>query len=200
MRDTAEIVRRLRVALEDTQRGYEDLTGPDPTRRHAGLRNVVVFGRSVTQVAQTMRDVDRERFNAWYASYEAEMAKDSLMRFFNTLRTIILKEGAPATTTSGFIEHFDMRDVPPPPPGASSFFVGDSLGGSGWIIEQPDGTQQKFYINLPAEAGSWTFHLENPPDTHLGKSIEDDSAQGLSALYIDYLSRFVEAFESEFSK
>jgi hypothetical protein len=156
MRDSAEILRRLNVALEDTQRGYQDLTGADPTRRQVGLRNMVVFGRSVTQVAQTWRAIDRDRFDAWYAPYETEMAKDPLTVYFNTLRSIILKEGAPQVGTSFSVMYLDTADLPPAPPGAGAFFMGDPMGGSGWEIEQPDGTTEKFYVDLPPEiVTSW---------------------------------------------
>jgi len=42
----------------------------------------------------------------------------------------------------------------PQPPGATSFFIGDELGGTGWEVSQPDGSTEKYYIDLPEEIGT----------------------------------------------
>ena len=53
---------------------------------------MVVFGRSVTNVLQTLRSVDREGFDRWYLPYRKQMEDDALLRYFYRLRSIILKE------------------------------------------------------------------------------------------------------------
>jgi hypothetical protein len=103
MADTVgDILRKARDTMDTAAMGLRDLQGPDPKRRMIGLRNVVVFGRSVSYVLQTLRRIDRLRFDAWYAPYEREMRGDALMRYFHDLRNKILKEGPrkpPATCT-----------------------------------------------------------------------------------------------------
>ena len=43
----------------------------------------------------------------------------------------------------------------PQPPGATSFFIGDELGGTGWEVPQPDGSTEKvLYFDLPEEIGT----------------------------------------------
>jgi len=59
----------------------------------SGLRNLVVFGRSVTFVLQNLRhSVGREEFDAWYEPLQAKMREDELLRYLTTLGNAILKE------------------------------------------------------------------------------------------------------------
>jgi hypothetical protein len=202
-RDFAEVLANTRRALEDAQRGYNDLLAHDGQRRAAGFRNVCVFGRSVTIALQHMRGVDKGRFDAWYAPYAAEMDKDPLTRFFNTKRNEILKEALPGVAgVQGHIRNFSTRDdlMKDPPPGARAFFMGDQLGGSGWEIEMADGAVEKFYVELPPEIGRVDFAVNDAPTDHLGQPILDPSATELARLYLHYLSALVEAAEAEFSR
>jgi hypothetical protein len=50
-----------------------------------------------------------------------------------------------------------------PPPGAKAFFIGDENGGSGWVIPQPDGSDEKYYVELPPNIGITSMHLPNAP-------------------------------------
>jgi hypothetical protein len=43
--------------LETADWGLADFTGPDPRRRMPGLRNLVVFGRAMTNALQNLRSV-----------------------------------------------------------------------------------------------------------------------------------------------
>jgi hypothetical protein len=103
-RDAEDILRNAGDCFQTAAMGLEDLTGSDPKRRLIGLRNLVVFGRSITFILQTLRGVDRDRFNAWYAPFEKEMRDDALMKYFAELRNTILKEGGPQTTQAIYVE------------------------------------------------------------------------------------------------
>lgn len=203
-RDAETVLAKAKESLADAGQGLRDLMGDIPPRRRSGLRNVAVFGRSVTFVLQTLRAVDAERFDTWYEPWKAEMQKDPLLRYFVALRNTIEKEGGPDTSLSMQIEYLDTRDLQPlmdnPPPGASSFFVGDYVGGSGWEIELPDGRIEKFYVSLPEQVvAPYNLNLTDPPTEHLGQAIADTSAESLCALYVAYLSRLVDDAERHFS-
>ncbi len=89
-----------------------------------------------------------------------------------------------------------------PPPGAQGFFIGDSLGGSGWEIQLPDGSTEKFYVALPPEIAaniSTALHLPKAPGTHLGQPISDTSMHILLGLYLDYMDRLIREAETEFA-
>jgi hypothetical protein len=205
LRDAQDILRNAGECLQTAAIGLEDLTGSDPKRRLIGLRNLVVFGRSITFILQTLRRVDRDRFNGWYAPFKKEMRDDALMKYFAELRNTILKVGGPKTTQAMYVEHLDFRDLQPlmenPPPGAKRFFIGDQLGGSGWEIELPDGSIEKYYVELPiAVRMETTFHFPDPPSQHLGQGIGDTSVPSLARRYLEYLSRFVKDAEREFGR
>ncbi len=80
--------------LQTAEFGLADLESPDPKRRMAGLRNLVVFGRAVTNVLQKLRTPLGSDFENWYSGVQKELRADQLMKFFYDLRSEILKEGS----------------------------------------------------------------------------------------------------------
>jgi hypothetical protein len=173
-----------------------------PERKAAGLRNFVVFGRAVTNVLQNLRSTEKG-FDEWYRPYVDEMKVDELMSYFYKLRSLILKEGISNTMVGMHIKSLrlpdDLRRLTPPPPNAKAFFVGDHLGGSGWEVQLPDGSTEKYYVDLPVDIAECCLHLQNPPKMHLGKVIDDGSMKGLCLLYIDYLHKMVISAKEMFS-
>lgn len=170
-----------------------------------GIYNVAVFGRSVTLALQTMRSVDRDGFNKWYASFVAQMENDPLLGYFTALRNEILKEGPPAVYTKAEFRNFNTAQLAPlienPPPGAKAngWFVGDTAGGSGWFVELPDGTTAKYYVPLPDDIDfKIELHLPDAPRAHLGQRLADTSIVGLCRLYVKYLTRLVYEAEHHF--
>jgi hypothetical protein len=189
--------------LEMTRLGLSDFLGSDPKRRMLGIRNVAVFGRSVTFVLQTLRSVDANAFDSWYKPHVEVMRADPLLIYFNDLRSEILKEGGPALSADLYVEHLNTSDLESvmanPPPGAKSFFIGDSLGGSGWEVGLPDGSIEKYYVQLPAAVRmQTTLHFPDPPSEHLGAVITDTSVANLCRLYVAFLSALVNEATSEF--
>jgi hypothetical protein len=200
-----DVLDKAREMLETARQGLNDLLGEDPTRRMLGIRNVAVFGRSVTFVLQNLRSTNAEAFNRWYAPHQEVMGKDALLVYFRNLRNEILKEGGPKQTADHYIEHLNTVDLAPlmaqAPPGAKAFFVGDSLGGSGWEVELADGSTEKYYVQLPSAVKmESTLHFPDPPREHLGMLITDTSLQNLARLYIAYLSSLLDEAEAEFGK
>ncbi len=196
-----EVLTKTRETLANAQLGLNDLTGQDPTRKASGLHNVAVFGRSVTLVLQTMRKVDRERFDSWYAPFQKEMNSEPLFAYFRELRNTILKEGPPSPSTSVYVRSFSTNDLSrfPRPAGATGFFIGDQLGGSGWKVQLPDGTTAKYYVTMPEDMGIKTsWHLPDPPTEFRGSPLVEQSVEFLARVYLHYLSDLVHAAESEF--
>ena len=163
------------------------------------MHNVVMTGRTVTFVLKNMQHV-APNFQTWYKPWEDEMRQDPLLRYFKDLRNKIEKQGREGAVNNLYINFFNTsRDVPPAPPGATSFFMGDENGGSGWEVRLEDGSIQKIYIELPERMGRTWFSFEGLPDEHLGSSITDDTLENVSRLYVNYLQRLVSAAEEEFS-
>jgi len=201
MHTTADILRRAQETLRTAQHGFVDLANGAPQRKLSGLRNLVVFGRAVTNVLQNLRATESD-FDEWYIKYRDEMESDPLMKYFYNLRTKILKEGLLETSVHVHIRQFSFSDIHrfgPPPPNAKAFFIGDSIGGSGWEIQLPDGSTEKYYVELPSDIGSISLQFPEPPKYHLEQEIEDTSIEGLSKKYIEYLHAVVEAAKERFT-
>ncbi|MCD9854624.1 hypothetical protein LUD75_07890 [Epilithonimonas sp. JDS] len=118
----------------------------------AGLRNLIVFGRAVTNVLQNLKNLV-VNFEGWYNPKVEEMGKDAILKHFYQMRSEVLKEGDIKFASSVQFNNFNSMEFEKKiesirPPNAKSFFIGDELGGSGWNIENEDGTIEKFYINI----------------------------------------------------
>jgi hypothetical protein len=186
-----EVFRRVEDTLLTAQLGLEHLTGEGPSARLAGLRNVAVFGRTVTNVLQNLRSIC-PNFDDWYQPYVKEMRSNDLMRFFYKLRTEILKEGAVkvhrSVTLDGdlmaLMRHFK------PPPRTKGFFVADRNGGTGWEVDIEDSKTEKFYVQLPKEIPGLridvNIHLSQAPD-----EFQQVPAAELCKNYLAYLSCMV---------
>jgi hypothetical protein len=90
-----DVLVRAGVMLSIAREGLREMGERNPNRVTIGLFSVVVFGRSVTLALQKLRTYDEPTFNAWYAPWQEELRADPLCRFFNTLRSAILKDIEP---------------------------------------------------------------------------------------------------------
>lgn len=204
LRDQVQaIFERVDETLEIARAGARDVAGRDAARRIPGLLNVAVFGRAVTNKLQSLRSVAKD-FDEWYAPKVAEMRADPLCAFFYRLRTDGLKRTVRLPTDQRFfVKHFefpkDMARLGPPPPGAANFFMGDRTGGSGWIVRLHDGTEERFYVDLPDDIAVGEMIIIDPPKKHLGAEVQDVSAAHLCRLYVDYLTGIVREARARFT-
>jgi hypothetical protein len=200
-RSTKDILRAARDMLRTAELGLADIASDDPQRRLPGLRNLVVFARAVTNVLQNLRSTEAD-FDAWYAAYVAEMRADPLLRYFYELRSEILKEGTVKTTTSVYIESFDFgRDrnlFGTPPPNATEMFIGDRVGGAGWSVRLPDGTEEPYYVNLPKRVMDARLHLPDAPLEHRGQQLSDNTLLTLGTAYLKYLENMIDGARQRF--
>jgi hypothetical protein len=157
----------------------------------------------VTFVLQNLRNTEPE-FDKWYSEYAQEMKSDPLLTYFKELRNILEKEGNLELSTRIHLKKFvfsrDLYRFGPPPANAKSMFIGDSLGGAGWEVELPDGSIEKYYVNLPSDLGEVALHFPQGPKSHLGKEVPNESIEVLSGLYLNYLENLVKQAQQEFGK
>jgi hypothetical protein len=193
-RTTQDILRDARATLGTAELGLSDLLNGPPDRRLPGLRNLITFGRAVTNVLQNLRSTE-SGFDKWYAPFRDKMAADPLMKHFYDLRSVVLKEGVLGTMPSAHIREMYMPDflerMGPEPPGATGFFMGDQTGGSGWEVVLPDGSTEKYYVEVPEEIAVVRLRFPDPPSEHLGQPLRDQSVENLASLYMDYLRSLV---------
>jgi hypothetical protein len=201
-KEIKEILKRAEELLITAKIGLEDLISGLPEKKVAGLRNLIVFGRAVTNVLQNLRSID-PNFDDWYQEHRKEMEPDPLMKYFYKLRSEILKEGKLEFSPHVYISRLripeDIARFGPPPPNAKAFFIGDRLGGSGWEIQLPDGSIEKFYMHMPYDIGNVSLHFPNPPKSHLGINVQNKSIEELSTIFIGYISRLVNLAKEKFN-
>ena len=194
------IMERVDQTYQTVKMGYADLTGPDRSRRMTGLRNFIVFGRSLTFVLQNLRSVVPVQFEPWYAAETESMKNDPVMRYFVEARNELEKQGKLSintlTSLNSFTVDSDMRQFGPQPEGAVSFFIGDQLGGAGWQVIQPDGTFEKYYVQLP-QGVTVTQAFSNFPESKApqlaGKTLDE-----ICKLYFEKLGNLVKRAETTF--
>jgi hypothetical protein len=184
--------------MDVAEHGYKMLLSWEPTERIIGLKNVIVYGRAVTNVLQKLRSLDSS-FDTWYKKYQTEMQSDPLLRYFYRLRSEVLKEGKLVVSreiTNGHINPQLISILFPKPFNGVKFFICDKLGGSGWEIYLSDGTIGKQYVDFPDFWGKVNLRFSDAPKMHLGNSIKDNTVQSLARLYLNYLENIVrDAFQ-----
>jgi hypothetical protein len=185
---TPEILKRTCDTLEAAEIGLSVLrAATEPRQRIAGLRNVVVFGRAVTNVLQNLRSTETG-FDEWYQPYVEKMESDPISRYLYGLRTRILKEGdLPLGISLEFTgDPMAVMRRFPKPPNAKQFFIGDRIGGTGWIVELPNGEQERFYVALPPEMPGIrldvTLSFADAPQEFSGVPVGDVCSQYIALL------------------
>jgi hypothetical protein len=156
-----------------------------------GLRNVAVFGRMVTFATNNLRSC-LSGFDDWDIAAKRRHFDNTDCRYMNELRNVIEKQARTPVSMSAHIYSFRMGDQRKfeRPPGATSFFIGDRNGGSGWLVPGPDGNEVPFYVALPPEIGKVTLSL---PENG-GRSAAECAGSYVAALeaYLDDLKRFAQ--------
>lgn len=197
-----QIIQKAEDTYQTAKFGYEDLVRPDRKRRFSGLRNLVVFGRSVTFVLQNLKTpLGEDSFNKWYLPNQERMKNDILMKYFVKLRNEILKEGKLPLSVSVEAKQLNLSDLQSrlgtPPPGAVGYFIGDKTGGSGWEIELPDGSKIPYYVGAPEDMVKVTQHFSElpvPDDDELKK----EPIEHLCQRYLLELEKLIDSAREEF--
>ena len=200
-RTTRDILKEAEDTLYTAELGLSLVKGQNPKQRMAGLRNLVVFGRAVTNVLQNLRTTEGESFDKWYQSKVEEMASDQVLKYFYRLRSEILKQGSIKTSASMTLSGNPMALMQQyqAPPGAKVFFMGDNIGGCGWEVEMEPGVTERYYVdvpdNIPGLQMTINVHLLDAPQDLRGKTVVE-----LSIHYLSYLAALVKEAKMQFLK
>ncbi|AKR43620.1 hypothetical protein [Methylophilus sp. TWE2] len=200
IKDTAEqVIRRAEEILQTAQHGLDDLKSGNGSKRFSGLQNLLVFGRSVTFVIQNLRSVV-EDFDQWYNPIQEELRSDEVMKYFVELRNQILKQGRlqiAMEISSLSLSTNDLQKLGTPPPGTKGFFIGDKFGGSGWTIELPDGSEAKYYVELPRSIAEVKQVFAEVPESARA-AIEGKSVEELGEQYLAKLGEILDSCRKQF--
>ena len=171
----------------------------DGEQKMVGLRNTVVFGRSVTFALQKLRGKVEGDFDDWYDERIEVLKEDDVLSHMHDLRNKILKEGSADVDTYAHVTLNTAQLREWAPNWADSIFIGDEYGGSGWTVESADGREQKFYAEIPehidADVGL-KFSTEEGEDID---KPEVRSAEEDLAYYVKVLSQIVQDARKEFA-
>ena len=159
------------------------LLGWNPPERIIGLKNVIVYGRAVTNVLQKIRGLDSS-FDTWYKKYQTEMQSDPLLRYFYRLRSEVLKEGK--LVFSRELSNINVNSnlirilFPKPFNGVKFLYMRQNrrfwMGNIPSRMEQLEKSMLIFLI-----FGQGYLRFSDAPKEHLGESISDNSVQSLAS-------------------
>jgi hypothetical protein len=197
-----QVVARTTEMLEMAKTGLRDVLSPDPSRTRAGAMNMLTYGRSVTFTMQTIKGLDPD-FEDWWRPYQEAMAADPLMAYCNDARVAVVHKGhltSSNVTRIGMnapvnLGELQRRLMANAPPGTTGMFLGDHLGGNGWIVEGVGHVYFELPDDLDVQSG---LEFENPPVEHDGQPITDASIGHIGQLYIDKLSQVVDGFKARY--
>ena len=185
------VLKRVEDTMFTAKLGLDNVQSKDPKTRLAEIRNVVVFGRAVTNALQNLRGLVPD-FDKWYDAHRKEMESDPLAKLFYRLRSEILKEGKLNISSSVRLSGNPMLLLQryAKPPHAKSFFIGDAIGGSGWVVEMDDGSTEHYYVELPGEIPGLdldiNIHFADSPE-----QLKHLPVPEVCQLYYEYLERMV---------
>lgn len=197
-RPVSEVLRDADDGLQLVERALVEITDLPGHQRVAGVRNLPVWGRALTQTFQNLRTaVGNQKFNQWWSPWQTELKTDPDFVYLWDLRNQIEKEGTVGSL--GYvmhIDHLDTSQLGPPPPNAVGFFVGDRWGGAGWTVRKPDGTTEAFYAQLPGTVRSHLFFTG--PTTSQRRPPPKQSIDIIARRYVDLLRRIHASARKEF--
>lgn len=195
---TFHILNKVDITLQHAENGYQ-LVVLGMTSQ--GMKDLIVYGRSVTFVLQNLRKTEPD-FDVWYQPFYKEMESDEMMKFFNKLRSKILKEGeVPVTIEMGFpaIDIKEIKKQHPKPENATRLVIGSNNSGSYWEIKNPDGSLEKRRIDVSFQP-ILIQRFKNGPKEHLGENIEGETVEQMAKRYLKYLRNVVSEAHRRFDR
>ncbi|WP_122771480.1 hypothetical protein [Pseudomonas viridiflava] len=192
---------RTDQTLSTAHFGLNILKSGPPEQKSAGLRNVLVFGRSVTFVIQNLKTiVGNDVFDTWYRPHQDTMKANPLMRYFVDARNNLEKQGRLDVGQSITVKSFDsdiFSKLEKPPFSSTGFFIGDQTGGSGWLLDVGTGEPIKYYVLIPSPLVEAKQMFHSMPDG-VPEDLKQLSTAELCEIYLAALGEIVESAKKEF--
>ena len=128
-----------------------DMLKSGPANAKLGFRNVAIFGRMVTFALNNLSG-KVDGFAEWDREAKKKHLDNPSSKIMVDMRNRLEKQAInPIYSKSKFSFNTSDLDRFPKPAGAVAFFMGDRLGGSGWTVRLSDGTEKRYYVDLPKE-------------------------------------------------
>lgn len=120
---------------------FKQVTGGNAERRVPGVRNLLVFGSHYSTLMDAVASQD-PLFASWL---DVQKTPDGV----EALRRLMLRPPKTRRDYTSVQLASAGKEFGPRPANARAFFSSDRLGGSGWEIELPGGSVEKYYVVLP---------------------------------------------------
>ena len=148
-----EILSEAKERLETAKLGLS-IAKLGPSEVKSGFRNVAIYGKMVTFCTNNLRG-KVEGFEAWDHAAKEKYFHNDVARAMSDARNQYEKQARNPIRSVAHIKSFRRQDLTkvPKPANAIRFFIGDSVGGSGWMLQMENGDQLPPYIDLPPEIG-----------------------------------------------
>lgn len=165
-----------------------------------GLYNAVTFGRSVTLVLQKLRG-RAEGFDEWYEDKQKILEEDPVCSHMSDLRNRIVKEGDAGVSNYAEVDYLNTAELwRKAPAWADGIFVGDEFGGSGFTVEEEDGSEMKFYYDFPNEDFETGLYFSDFEDSINESGFPSSNAEKDLRYYVKVLAELVSEATDEFGE
>lgn len=151
MRNTvASTIREAEQTLRTAKIGLLDLCGSCRARRLPGLRNLLVFGQAVVDTLG-QGDMSDKEFGPWFECQRQVIESEPLMQHMAEISRVVLAgmELPGYSSVSPKFKPTEIARLGRAPAAAKSFFLGDNILGSGWVIGFNDGREERYFTELP---------------------------------------------------
>jgi hypothetical protein len=170
-----EIFETALEQLELTELQLKNMENVSPKARKSAAVAAVAMARTSYHSLKKLQEAGQEA-REWFKKINERLSKSEVSEWVRKTRDRMLKEADLSISSGMHIESFSSDQIPTPPPNAVSFFLGDEIGGSGWFVLHPDGSESKYYIDVSqtfpeSNITSWLTTTDMPGE-YFGEPIE----------------------------
>lgn len=193
-------LRKTRTKLEDARVSYDFLSkSEDAVQFRTAFGALINNSRAITYAMQKEGSKDSQ-FMSWYSEKQDEMKNDKLIRFVHDARIEDFHKGSHQLhfSSTANLSNINPGNILLSSPEAisSDGTWSFSIHGDGISTKIKKGTPQEKRVMLNQNfLSNTTITLLNPPATHLGVEIKDNTPISISKLIIKYFENLV--FQAE---
>jgi hypothetical protein len=201
-RSASQVIASSRESLSHAELGLSDFRGNDPQRQMAGLRNLIMHGRTVTFPLEVLAEDGEERdehgHGGWYRTHVAQRMQDPIPKFFVQLRNLLEKEGILDVSkkqgpTSVHIDYLNTADLyRSAPPGTTQITVG--IDGVVRFHRADGRTVETAWPGIRATTAS-EFAFEDTPPELANRTVDD-----LAGAYLQMLGEILAGADAKFGQ
>lgn len=193
--EVESIVAYVHEALDKAWKGVERIDAGDVLQQSDGVKDAVVWGRTATFILQQLSS-RVERWSEWWEPQVLRMRSDPLLKYFNRLRSVILKTGE---TQIGFKLLYQPGEqivkevlLSSPMPHKDAQLAVNAAIGFCWIYEQ-NGERKTVPVPSPTCVGATRHCFMDLEDAEFPSEYATLSLAEALSVYLERIEEIVEA-------